>query len=371
MIRRLGYYAICICFMIIMLLSGCKKEPVKIGLVGNLGDTGSDLSVNTMYGAMLAVEAVNDAGGIKGRQVQLVVKNDMNDPKRAVEVDNELIEEGALGIIGHSLSSMGVEAVPFINEKGIVMVSPTMSSDMYANKKDWLFVVTPSTVFQSIRISEALFEHGHDNIGILYQEENKAYSYQMVSDLKGVFEEVGNIVFEKAFESSKEGGYEEAVSNIENEKITALVIMGSNYDIASLAQVFDSKGMTMDVYMPTWGMGEVLLDNAGGKAEGYYAVGAFDHTSQVPSYLEFKERYRSKYGEEPTFSSLYGYEAAMLLLDSIIASDDFDRKKIKEVLDSTESYQGLQERIILNENGDSIRTMYLMQVSGDDFIRID
>jgi branched-chain amino acid transport system substrate-binding protein len=336
-----------------------------------MGETGAEISVESMYGVMLAVEEINAAGGINGKEVELIIKSDENDGNKAVEVDQELIDQQVIGIIGHSFSSMGKTVLPFINEKEVIMISPTMSSSAFSDQIDWFYSVTPTTKYQSLRISEAIKSDGSQKIGVLYQLENLVYSKQMVEDLKFYLQNDIEVVFEETFSITDSNGYRDSVLNLAFDEIDSLVIMGSNYDIASFAQLLEFNDSSYNVYIPTWGMGEVLLDNAGEKVEGVFAVGAFDHNSQSEAYLIFKEKYINKYGEQPTFASMYGYEAAQFLFLGLEKSNKMDKYEVKEVLDTIEKFQGLQEVIEMDSDGDSRRKMYLMKVIKDDFERVD
>ncbi|MBW1797231.1 MAG: ABC transporter substrate-binding protein, partial [Deltaproteobacteria bacterium] len=96
---------------------GCEnKKPVKVGFVGGLTGRLSYLGTAGRNGVILAVEEINEAGGINGRPVELITRDDGHDPKVAVKVDRELIGEGVVAIIGHMTSSMSMAALPLINK---------------------------------------------------------------------------------------------------------------------------------------------------------------------------------------------------------------------------------------------------------------
>ena len=63
-------------------LSACSDAPVKIGFSGTLKGKYSDLGVQGRNGALLAVEEINDAGGLDGRKLELLVRDDLNTPGR-------------------------------------------------------------------------------------------------------------------------------------------------------------------------------------------------------------------------------------------------------------------------------------------------
>ena len=77
------------------------KPPVKLGFVGGLTGKLSDMGTAVRNGVILAVEEANKEGGINGRQIVLITRDDKNDPEIALAVDRELINEGVVAIIGH------------------------------------------------------------------------------------------------------------------------------------------------------------------------------------------------------------------------------------------------------------------------------
>jgi branched-chain amino acid transport system substrate-binding protein len=82
------------------------KNAYKIGFVGGLTGKSSDLGIQGRNSVMLAVEEINSQGGINGRPLQLITKDDKQDPQTALKVDRELIDEGVITIIGHMTSTM-------------------------------------------------------------------------------------------------------------------------------------------------------------------------------------------------------------------------------------------------------------------------
>ncbi len=104
---------------------GCEKKenPIKVGFVGGLTGRLSDLGTAGRNGVILAVEEINSRGGINGRPVELITKDDKQDPELSLRVDRELVDEGVAAIIGHMTSVMSMAVLPFINEEKILMIS--------------------------------------------------------------------------------------------------------------------------------------------------------------------------------------------------------------------------------------------------------
>src|SRR5438132_14233219 len=85
---------------------GVNAGPVKIGVVGPMTGLASFVGKNMVEGIQLAVEDINSKGGVDGRQVQYVVRDDEADPAKTSTAVRELIEkENVSALFGPAGSS--------------------------------------------------------------------------------------------------------------------------------------------------------------------------------------------------------------------------------------------------------------------------
>ena len=173
------------CFMSLFLISlivfGCgDNEPIKIGFVAGITGRTSELGISERAGVMLAVAEVNASGGIKGRPIELIVKDDQNDTKTALEVDQELIERGVVAIIGHATSTMTKAVVPLVNQSKILMISPTASTTDLSGMDDFLIRITPLSDAEMSALAELANNRDIKTIAIIYDFSNKSL-YQPIT----------------------------------------------------------------------------------------------------------------------------------------------------------------------------------------------
>jgi branched-chain amino acid transport system substrate-binding protein len=115
--------------LLALALLGCApREPIRIGLLAGLSDRGSDFGESVRNGVILAVEQQNQAGGIHGRMIELVVRDDGQDREQAIKAANELIALRPDIVIGPVTSSMAVVVQPMLSQAGLVMISPTKAA---------------------------------------------------------------------------------------------------------------------------------------------------------------------------------------------------------------------------------------------------
>ena len=152
-----------------------EGEQLRIGYLadrsGSLAELGDVISV----GVELAVQHINEAGGVNGRDVVLVAGDTKVNPTQGVEEARRLVEiEGVQAIVG-AISSTVTLAVTesVIGPSGVVMITPSASSPALStsNDNDFLFRSAPSDVAKGVILAALAREEGLDNVGLLYRDD--------------------------------------------------------------------------------------------------------------------------------------------------------------------------------------------------------
>lgn len=352
-----------------LVLSSCqKKESIKIGYAGTLSGLNADLSVFGRNGALMAVEMVNEAGGINGRRLELIVKDDKNDKNVALQVDKEFYKEGVTAIIGHMTSGMAELTVPFINENKILMISPTISADSLSSKDDYFFRMIPSNKQQAIGISEAMLQKNLRKAAIIYDNSNQSFA----EALKNTFKEDyvmqgGEMVLEKSFNPITVD-YKDISNDLIESGADGVFIIAAADNAVMICQNFYKRGVKMNVFLPSWAMTNDLLSHGGKSVEDAILVNFYDNESKKLEYKAFEADFLSKYGTKPSFSAQFSYEAVMVLAEVMSNSDELNSESLKQEIINSKVFNGLQGILFFDETGDISRTKYLYKVRDGKFI---
>ena len=182
---------------------GCSEdeepEALKIGFLADFSGPLAEFGPAIQTGVELAIKHVNDAGGIHGLPVELVVGDDKTDQTAAVEEARRLIEvEGVSAIVGPLASGVTVavaESVAAAAEVVVISPSATSPSVTAANDDGFLFRSTTSDAAQGVILADLATQEGIDNIGIVYL--NDAYGQGLADAFEGSF---GGTVTKASFE---------------------------------------------------------------------------------------------------------------------------------------------------------------------------
>jgi branched-chain amino acid transport system substrate-binding protein len=317
---------------------------------------------------LLAVEEVNRTGGIRGREIMLTAKDDRHDPEEARRVDRELIEEGVAAIIGHMTSAMTAAVLPLINEKRMLMIAPTVSSDEFSGIDDYFLRVMAPSLQESVRLAQAAFSmRGSRHVFVVYDEANASYSRRYLEAFVGEFQRLGGkVAGAEAFFSAREWRPAETAQNVVAAGADGVLLVAGAGDAAMLCQQLRKIGSDIPVFAAGWAMTDEFL-RTGGPAVGSTVFShVFDRESRTPGYLKFKKEFSDRFGREPDFAAMYAYEAAGVLFEAIATVGPSG--PLKETIIRKGTFQGLQGDFALDRFGDAVRSRVIVIVRDGRFV---
>jgi branched-chain amino acid transport system substrate-binding protein len=366
-----SHYALTVfAFFALLLISaaGCsEKEPIKVGYAAGLTGVHSVLGIAGRNGVQFAVEEVNRAGGIEGRKIALLTRDDRQDPEEAARVDSELINEGVVAIIGHMTSSMSVAAVHIANENRRVMLSPTTSTNALTGIDDYFIRAISPTEEAIHRIAlHAHRDRGLRRLTVAYDTMNRAFSEDWYTFLKANFESLGEgAVLPAPFTPGPDFSASDFAEKLLESSPDGIMVVANPINAAVIIQQIRKAGSAVPVFSSMWAMTGDFLEHGGPAVEGATFVHWF-HThldEHVGTALErsFKERF----GEKPNFAAHLGYEAARILFRAL--SVDTDPSTIKDTILDLKTFEGLEGEIAIDEFGDASRKVFLVTVKNGKF----
>lgn len=353
-------------------LMGCTNQSIKIGLMADLTGRASGLGVASRNGAELAVDEVNKSGGIKGKQIKLIVKDDRGMPSVAQKVDEELMNENILLGIGHMTSNAGLTGLQVFERYHKLMISPLMTTDSLTGKDDDFIRVIGSNKKQSQLLAKAaLTASSNKKIATLYEYNNKEYSQEICNFFKEDYEKAGGqIVFEGHYISSQTVDFDSIATKITASGADGVLISCGGIDLAILCQKIKKIKPEIQIYSGMWAMTEDTIVKGGKSLEGALFAGSYYKGNQNPDFISFREGYLQRYHQEPECASLFSYETVKMVADVLKTVKRMDTDSIKKQIINTKKFKGLQGDIIINPYGDSDRGYFLFKVQDANFVRV-
>ena len=221
-------------------MAGCSgNAPIKIGLAVELTGARGLMGIAIRNGAALAVEQINEQGGINGRPVEIIIRDDKGDPETARLVDASLVEEEVVAIIGHATSQQSMAVVEQMNAAETVLLSPTANSPDLTAKDDYFFRVVQTNTALGNAFGKLIYEQGNQNLIGIIDLANQSYVETLWQAVRDDFSaRGGDPLPEIKFYSSEELTPKEIVRQAAAQNPDAVLIIASDIDTAPADPTF-------------------------------------------------------------------------------------------------------------------------------------
>jgi branched-chain amino acid transport system substrate-binding protein len=343
-------------------LGACSKPPLKVGFVGGLTGRTSDLGVAGRDGALLALEQANAAGGVAGRQVELVTADDQQNPTAAAAAFQSLRDAGVAAIVGPMTSAMAMVMVPLANAAGLTLISPTVTTSALNGLDDQFFRVISSTR-EYAQISARFHAQRSQltRVAAVLDMSNAAYSERWLDDYEVEFRKLGGQVVAREGYTFQAGmGFAELAQRALAAQPDALLLLTGAVDAAQLMQQLRKLQPALPVMTAEWAATEQLLELAGGAAEGVVAAQFLDRNNTSPSYQQFRQAYQQRFGNPSGFADLAGFDAMRVTLQALGAQQSGE--PLKQTLMRVRRFEGAQQVVAFDDSGDAVRQTYITVV---------
>ncbi|MRR35699.1 amino acid ABC transporter substrate-binding protein, partial [bacterium] len=291
----LGGLVVCAVAMV-SALSGCRRDDaLKIGYLGTLSGRHSDLGVAGRDGAVFAVEEINRSGGINGRPVELVVRDDQGEAEAAHKAVRELIDAKVAAIVGPMTSSMAMATVPLVNESPVVMVSPTVSSNDLTGKDDNFLRVFPPSGSTARHLATHVRQGlGLRRVAVIYDLSNRAHTEGWYRAFRSHFEALGGEVTESAtFNAAVPADFLSLTGKLLATRPQGVFILAGAVDTAMICQQIRKSNPGVVLLASEWSSTPELIVHGGSAVEGLTYYQNVDRSDASPAFTAFRRAYHA------------------------------------------------------------------------------
>ncbi len=352
------------------LLAACSpKLPVKLGFIGGLSDRNSDNGQAGHNAVVLAVEQFNREGGLDGRMVELVTRDDAQNPETARAAAQALAQAGVEAVIGPFTSSMAAVVVPVLGQSGIFEVSPTITSMSFHGQDDNLFRVNRTTRDNARDYARVLVGQGQRRIAVAYDMRNRNFTESWLGEFRATLATLpATLVAEVPYDSSPDADFAGVMRQMLKGQPDGLLFISGALDVARLAQQARKKAPQLPIAASEWAATEQLIDLGGVMVEGLLIAQNYDRDDDSRRFRDFSEAYFQRFQLNPGYSSVSAYDAATVVLTALRHRREGETLKASALRNGP--YVGLQQTMAFDRNGDTERKVFFARIQGGRYVKL-
>ena len=333
-------------------------KTLKIGF--NFEETGDVASYGTaeQKAAMLAVDEINKAGGVDGKQIEITDKDNKSELSEASTVSTNLVTQAKVNaIIGPATSGGTGAAITNAAKASVPLVTPSGTQDYLTKGQDYLFRTTFIDSFQGKILSKYVTDNLKAKKVVLYYDNSSDYAKGIAKAFQEEYK--GEIVATETF-ASKDTDFQAALTKFKGKDFDALVVPGYYTEAGKI--VNQARGMGIDkpiVGGDGFNSEEFISQATPAAATNVYYVSGYSTSGDMTAKAKkFLEAYKAKYNEEPSMFSALAYDSVYMVAEaSKGAKNSVD---IKENLAKLKDFEGVTGSITMDKNHNPVKSALMI-----------
>ena len=319
-------------FLASIALAACSKSPdvtanatgttigdtIKVGVNLELTGTVAAYGNAENNGVKLAVQEINKAGGVDGKKIELVTKDNKSENAEAsTAATNLAIQSKVNAMIGPATSGAVAAASLNAQKTGVPLLTPSgTQDDLTLDTVDGVKKYVFRTTFQDSFQGQVLAQYAYSNLNakkvVLYYDNSSDYAKGIAEEFKKKYQ--GDIVTTATF-ASGDKDFQSALTKIKNLDYDAIVMPGYYTETGIITKQARDMGISVPILGPD-GFNDDSFADLAGKANAnsvYYVSGYSTKTALSGKANDFIKAYKAKYGSEPNMFAALSYDSVYMI----------------------------------------------------------
>jgi branched-chain amino acid transport system substrate-binding protein len=331
--KKIGLTIFAVFFAASLAFAGGGKDSntVSLGAVLPLSGSVAFYGTESRDGALLAIDEINAAGGLLGKQLALIAEDDEGNAEKSVNAFTKLTARDKVSyVLGSSTSGATQSMTALAQQNKVILISPSATNTEVTRAGDYIFRACFIDPFQGVVGADFAFDTlGSRRAAILY-DAGADYNSGLADAFRQQFKAIGGeLVADEAYQSG-DVDFNAQVTRIKAANPDVVYLPNYYNDVALQAKQLRAQGVTCALLGGDgW---DSLIDNAGDEVlNGYWSSGFAADTTD-PRGQAFVKAYAAKFNKNASQFAALGYDAMMLVADGIKAAGSFETAAVKDAM---------------------------------------
>lgn len=325
---------------------------IKIGVCADDSPAGQ----STKNGAQLAADEINKAGGVGGRQIELVVAD-----------DGGTAERGRVRAVVCGPSKGAASAASKAQESKVLLVSTSSADPKLTAAGDYVFRASPLDSSQGEAMAKYAANNIHAKTAAIISESGSQYSTDLANAFEENFTKLGGQVTQKVSYAASDSDFKTLLTPLRDSNPEVVYVPGGHAQVGRLAKQARESGIKATL-LGGDGWNDPKLFEAGAEPlDGSYITGSFSANDPEVQVRKFASDYAARFGGQPDHTAALAYDATKLIADAITRAGSTDSAKLREAIAQTANYKGLTGDLSFNPERNAVKPTQVFKIQGGKF----
>jgi branched-chain amino acid transport system substrate-binding protein len=346
------------------------RATIRIGYYGDLSGPTFNFGASARNGVLMAADEINQAGGIEGRKIDVLIEDDQGKAALAAASITKLVQEGkVIAVIGGGTSNNSRAAAPEAQAAKVPLIAPSATDPQVTQVGDYIFRTCFVDAFQGeVMARFAANTLKAKKAGILL-DFNSSYSRGLSDYFELSFSRLGGQVVSKQLYTAGDRDYRGQLNALREVAPDVIFIPGYYEDVALMAKQARQIGITQALLGADGWDAPELWDRGGDALNGSYISSHYSAEDQSPLVQKFVKNYKERYGNLlPDAHAALGYDSLRVVAEAIGRSGAIGGAKLRDELAATKGFSGVTGVISMNGERNAVKSAVVLRLQDRRFI---
>lgn len=324
--------------------------PIKVGVYLDLSGQTSSFGQSTKNGIEMARDEINNAGGINGRKIELVIEDEQGEPGKVTTVVTKLLrQDGVVALLGEVASTNSLTAAPKAQEAKIPMITPSSTNPEVTRKGDYIFRVCFIDPFQGEVMAKFAANNLKAKKAAILSDFNSDYSKGLTQFFKQSFQGSGGQIVEEKSYTQTDRDFSSQLTAIRAANPDVIYVPGYYGQVGVIAKQARQQGITIPILGGDGWDAPQLWELGGDAMNNTFISNHYSIDDPMPLIQKFVTDYKARYGGvAPDALAALGYDAMKVLGDALKRAGTTDGAKLRDAIAQTKDFPGVTGTITMN-----------------------
>jgi len=361
------------------LITGCggssNANEIKIGINYELSGDVASYGKASVDGIELAIEEINEKGGIDGKKIKAIKYDNKSDKSLATTLATKLMtQDKVVAVLGPATSGAFKATIPEALKNKVVVATGSATAEGVTSDetgvKEYAFRICFSDLYQGTAMANYALKNMKATKAAIIMDNSSDYGKGLAENFKKTFEEGGGkVVATEAFVGG-DTDFNAILTKIKGQDFDVIFIPGYYNEAGLIIKQARAQGIKTPILGADGFGAPELVDLAGADAlNDVFFSSHFSSLDKDPSVIGFIESFKAKYGKEPDQFAALGYDLAMFVADGIKRAGSTDTAAIKDALAATKDFKGVTGTFSMDENHDPVKAVVVVEIQNGEYVR--
>ncbi len=341
-------------------IKSVKEETIKIAAIFALTGKATASNKPSLEGVISAVDEINASGGIFDKKIKLHIFDNQSTPIGSKIAAKKAVSEEVTAIIGADWSGHSLAIAKVAQAAGVPRITNISTNEAVTQTGDYIFRVCFTDSFQGQVMAKFAIEDLKGASAVIFTNITSSYSMGLSREFQNTFEKSGGKVLFTASYKAGPKNYKKLISQTKNKNPDVIFFSGHDESgfLAQQAQLSGIKSILLGG--DDWDTKSFLSKGGKELKKGYYCT-HWSPASQTPVSLAFVKKFKTMGKISSGFA--LSHDAIFLLANAMIQAGSMDRKKIRDGLKETSTFEGITGKIIFDKNRNPVKNAVINEIN--------